>query len=494
MTREREAKLSVGPSFRLPDLTNPCDGIEALPPVTQTLNTVYFDTEDLRLARWGCSLRFREGEGWTVKLPPAREGDLLVRGEYTFAGTRSKPPDEAVDILRAYLRTTGVAPVARLRSVRTTVAFRTTDGKEAGEVVDDEVSVLDGARVAARFREVEVELAAGSGDCLLDAALERLHDAGAGDAEFTPKHVRALGPRAELPPELVPAASADPTVADLVRASLTGPTISLLRSDAGVRLGEDPEAVHEARVATRRLRSRLRSFRPVLDPVWAADLRAELGWLGTELGAVRDADVLEAVLRESAAGLPPADRPASSLLIEQVQGQRETHLQVLREAMSSKRYVELLDSLVEAAIEPAALPQAADLPASSLGSLMEGPWSLLERACHRLGKHASDSDLHRVRILAKRVRYTAESLTPAFGKRAEDFADGAARLQGVLGDHRDAVLASAWLREAGSRVDPSVAFVAGLMSARERRVAARIRRSWRRAWKDVDRPKLRFWR
>jgi hypothetical protein len=125
VTREREAKLSVGPSFRLPDLSDLYDGIEALPPATQTLNTLYLDTDDLRLARWGCSLRFREGEGWTVKLPPIREGELLVRGEHTFqGGTRSKPPEEAVELLRAYLRTAEIATVAKLRTVRTTVALR----------------------------------------------------------------------------------------------------------------------------------------------------------------------------------------------------------------------------------------------------------------------------------------------------------------------------------------------------------------------------------
>ena len=494
MTRERETKLSVGPSFRLPDLRDLYQGIETLPPATQTLNTLYLDTEDLRLARWGCSLRFREGEGWTVKLPAIREGDLMVRGEHTFAGTRSKPPREAVELLLAYLRTAEIAPVAKLRTVRTTVVLRAQDGSSVGEVVDDEVSVLDGSRVAARFREVEVELAEGSVEALLDAALERLYAAGAGDAEFTPKYVRALGPRAELPPELVQQAATDPTVLDLVRATLTRSTIHLLRNDAEIRLGEYPEALHEGRVATRRLRSRLRTFRSVLDPAWAAGLRAELGWLAKELGPVRDADVLEAVLKDSAAGLPAADRSDASLLIERLQQQRQAYLEELREAMSSERYVALLDTLVDAALEPDVLPQAGEMPASSLGSLMEGPWSLLERACRRFGEHASDADMHRVRIMAKRVRYTAEALMPAFGESAEAFADAAARLQGVLGDHHDAVLASGWLREAASHMDPSVAFVAGLMSARERRVAARIRRSWRREWKALDRSKLRFWR
>ena len=68
--------------------------------------------------------------------------------------------------------------------------------------------------------------------------------------------------------------------------------IRLMRHDPVVRLDTDPEGVHHARVATRRLRSDLRTFRTVLDQEWTAALREELGWLGGELGAARDAGVL----------------------------------------------------------------------------------------------------------------------------------------------------------------------------------------------------------
>jgi CHAD domain-containing protein len=494
--REREAKLLVGPSFRLPELGEALEGVQAEPASTKTMNTIYLDTPDLRLARWGCSLRYREGEGWTVKLTPAREGELLVRGEHTFPGTRHKPAPEALDLLRAYIRSATLAPVVRLRTVRTSVGLTNPDGGAAGEVVDDEVSILEGSRVAARFREVEVELAEDAPDPLLPAVIERLHAAGAGDTAFIPKYVRALGPLAESPPELTVETPKQPDVAGLVRATLARSTIYLLANDASVRLGEDPEAVHEARVATRRLRSRLRTFRSVLDPVWAADLRSELGWLAGELGAVRDADVLEAALDRGMAALPSGDRGTAAALTDKLKAQRDVALNELREAMSSQRYVELLDSLVAASQEPAVIAQTAQMPAATMGSLMEGPWSRLERACRRLGGRSSDADLHRVRILAKRVRYTAESLTPAFGKRAEAFAEAAAELQGVLGDHHDAVMTAAWLRVAAAEPDtpPEVAFVAGEMTAIERRAARKIRGTWLRAWEAIDRPKLRFWR
>ena len=71
-----------------------------------------------------------------------------------------------------------------------------------------------------------------------------------------------------------------------------------------IRIGEDPEGVHQARVATRRLRSDLRTFGPVLDERWSEDLRAELRWLGAALGKVRDADVLTELLRSASTELP----------------------------------------------------------------------------------------------------------------------------------------------------------------------------------------------
>ena len=82
------------------------------------------------------------------------------------------------------------------------------------------------------------------------------------------------------------------TPTDVVRAAIARSTARLLAHDPGVRLGDDPEDVHQARVATRRMRSDLRTFRRVLDEDWDESMRDELKWLGGLLGAVRDTDVL----------------------------------------------------------------------------------------------------------------------------------------------------------------------------------------------------------
>src|SRR5260370_34867306 len=97
---EREVKLGAGPAFRLPDLSGVLDGVTVTPPEAVRLETVYYDTPDLRLARWGESLRHRAGEGWTLKLPPAAAagqppGPRPRRDEITFPGGSQKPPDAA---------------------------------------------------------------------------------------------------------------------------------------------------------------------------------------------------------------------------------------------------------------------------------------------------------------------------------------------------------------------------------------------------------------
>src|SRR5207245_522430 len=153
----------------------------------------------------------------------------------------------------------------------------------------------------------------------LDPLLARLREAGAGPTDPTPKHVRALGPKALETPEVVAEElDKNANVVDLVRKVIAGAVASLLRRDPLIRVGDDPENIHKARVETRRLRTMLRIFRRLLDADWASSLRTELGWLADELGGVRDRQVLLARLQGKAADLPADDRPALTRLTERL--------------------------------------------------------------------------------------------------------------------------------------------------------------------------------
>jgi CHAD domain-containing protein len=168
-------------------------------------------------------------------------------------------------------------------------------------------------------------------------------------------------------------------------------------------------------------------------------------------------------------------------------------LDALHEALDSDRYVRLVEALVELALDPPPLERA-DTPArTTMPELAKIPWDHLVRRVDRLGHEPADEELHRVRILAKRARYAAEAaavVIPAAHRHASAIAD----LQGVLGDHQDAVVAEAWLRRAVAQgAGGPESFAAGLLVATEREAAADHRRRWRKAWKDASRKKLTSW-
>ena len=382
---EREVKLGAGPAFHLPDLAGVIEGVAVGPSETVRMETVYYDTPDLRLARWGVSLRHRAGEGWTLKLaePPSKPGNqraVLERDELTFQGSAKRPPEAALEVVRAEL-----VPVARLSTVRRRVRLIDASGTRVAEVVDDEVSVRDGRRVAARFREIEVEVPGeDSVDGIITPLVTRLRGAGAGAPDPTPKHIRALGPRAIEPPEVAQAPLLpDAPANDVIQNVLAESVAALLHNDPLVRTGRDPEAVHQARVATRKMRSNLRTFGPLLDPGWTEPLRSELGWLAMGLGAVRDREVLLERLRGSASSLPASDQKSAASLLHLLEKEIDGLRKKLIADLDSQRYVDLLETLVAAAHAPATLPEA-DQPARAvLPTMATTPWRRLRSAMPR---------------------------------------------------------------------------------------------------------------
>ncbi|MEA2825656.1 MAG: hypothetical protein QOG43_95 [Actinomycetota bacterium] len=495
-TREREAKLGAWAGFTLPDLTGVVEGVTVRPLPERKLDAVYFDTTDLRLARWGASLRYRSGDGtgWTVKLADGDDGPALVRRELTFQGTASAVvPAEVAGLVRAYVRSARLIAAARLRTVRRGVELLDAEGLRLAEVVDDQVSVYEGRKLASRFREIEVELEADASTGLLEAVVAALHRAGAGPVEPIPKVVRALGTRARERAELVEEKPGDGASAgDVVRAAIATSVIRILRHDAGVRIGDDPEDVHQARVGTRRLRSDLQTFQSLLDAEWLAELVVELKWLGGRLGAVRDADVLLERLRRQTATLAPDDATGAAGIVRRLVQQREAARAALLDAMSGPRYVALLDRLVAAAQVPMLLPEADGKATAVLPSLVLKPWEKLAHSVKTLDDPPPDEQLHAVRIRAKRVRYAVEAVAPVVGKKAKRLASAVAELQGVLGDHQDAVVAEAWLREAAA--DEGISpLVAGELIAIERVEAEACRQAWRASWREAKDPALRKW-
>lgn len=501
MKIEREVKLAAWGGFALPALDDLMPDLTVEPLKLKKLDATYYDTRDLRLARAGVSLRHRVGDDppWTVKLPEGEAGPVMTRREIPFDGPPGTVPPEAVALVRAYARGEILDAVARLKTERSRVAL-SLNGAPVAEIADDEVSVYHGRRLASRFREVEVEFEDGAPDDLLPAVVQRLRDAGAGEPDNTPKVVRALGPRALEPlPGGVTSVGPDSTMGEVVQAAVGSALARMVVHDPGVRLGDDPEDVHQARVGTRRLRSDLRTFRPLLDPDWVAELRTEAGWYAALLGEVRDAEVLMERLQVQAHRLPKEDAAGVKTIVRRLAREREAARVRLLDGMNSPRYVFLLERLTEAAAAPQFAAVAAgggpgEDAADALPALVRRPWRRLAKAVKALPEVPADEQLHAVRILAKHTRYAAEAAAGVVGKRATAFAKQIAAVQTVLGDHQDACVMEAWLRATGPKArSTKEAMLIGQLIGLQRAEAAAQRAAWPDVWARASDPALRGW-
>lgn len=253
------------------------------------------------------------------------------------------------------------------------------------------------------------------------------------------------------------------TARDAIAAAISSSVQRLLVSIPVAVVGEDPEGVHDARVATRRLRSDLRTFQDLLDAEWAASLRSDLVALADALGAVRDADVMAARLGGLLDRHPEIDRDAAGRVLLVLGAQRTGARTRLLDRLDHEETRDLVTRLVEAGDDPMTLPVAIG-PVSLLLPPVRRRWKRLRRAVDGLPDPPAIDDLHRIRILAKRLRYAAEAVTPAYGKKARRCAAAAAGLQDVLGELNDAAVTHAWLEAAAADLDGPAAFTAGQMS------------------------------
>jgi CHAD domain-containing protein len=516
-TREIEAKFRVHPPFVLPALTGERTGATSVDQArAEQLRAIYWDTSDLRLAREGVTLRHRSGEGpgkdgWHLKLPVPEgrvpDAGVGTRDELHAAGDTADTAGTAVaatdipaefrDLVTPWVRTAVLGPVATLVTQRTAYLLRDAGGNPLVELTDDLVSVLSSGHVAGRFREIEVEDIGGGVDSI-EAVAAVLRARGAVGGEFLPKVVRALGPQATADPDppLPTTVGVDEPARCAVRDVLRRTVRSLIRWDVAVRR-DQPDAVHQMRVTARRMRSALKTFRPLLDPEWNDSLRTELKWLADALAGARDSEVLLARLLADLDALP-ADLvigPVRTRIDNVVGKDLESGSDQVLETLRSERYVVLLERLVDAAWEPMTSVEGEEPISAAVPPLVIAAWDRMARGAKRLTKDdASDADWHAVRIAAKQLRYSCDAVEPIYGKPARRLSKQAAAVQEVLGEHQDAVIAAGVLRDmAGARGAGSIAFTLGTLHRRQTEAAASARAEFWRVWADASRRRYRKW-
>jgi CHAD domain-containing protein len=482
---EIETTFDVDADLELPDLGE-IDAVASVVRVpTIRLVATYYDTEDLRLLRSKVTLRRRTGggdAGWHLKLPTA-DGRLEVRLPLGRPATRV--PDRMVSLTRSVARRDELRVVARLTTWRAVERLLDVEGRVLAEVALDDV-VADPVAGAHRreWRELEVELVEGD-RALLDAVTDRLATAGARPAAVQSKIARALGhPVTGSPappgPEAAgpgpgPEETADPGSAGAVAVAYCRAQVEeLFRVDPHVRL-DTHDAVHRMRVAARRLRSALATFRPVLDRRVGDPLREELRWLGQALGEARDLEVLAVRLAARLADLRRHDpslvtEDAGERLAAELRARREVALAAAREALDSDRYLDLLDRLEDFSADPPLTRRAGDRARPLLRTrLLADCRRVLDRAsaADRLDGADREAALHEVRKAAKRARYAAEAMRPVLGDAAARAQARMKQVQEVLGVQQDGAVARTVLVELARGTSDGDTFTFGVLAGLE---------------------------
>lgn len=437
---EVELKLEYDPSDRdrlvaSPLLAHPGDD-------PQQLTAIYFDTPDFDLDRAGYALRIRAEGGQHIQTVKAQDGQaagLFVRGEWERHVTANTPVlDEKAGPLRQLF---DPAVLDRIAPVFATDVERVKGlieqpGMTLVEYAIDSGRIRSGTR-AAGVSELELELKQGSPQRLFDLAR-----ALSGDVPMR-LGVQAKSQRgyALARKKLVAAVKAEPpalqddTATAAAFAAIAATCLRQYRLNETLLLRDGAaDAVHQARVAIRRLRSAFWIFKPLIEgDDRSARLAAELRWLARELGNVRDIDVL----------LPRLDGN-TRLAVTAI---RESRFALLLAQLESSRARMLPIDMAEWTAIGAwrTAPADPDLCGCDIRRFAGERLDRLRKRLKRDGRDFAglgDEQRHELRKDAKKLRYATEFFGPLYrGKKArrrhDRFLGRLAALQDKLGELND---------------------------------------------------------
>lgn len=507
--REIERKYEAPGRPEWPDLTGIAGVASVADQGTVDLDATYYDTVDLRLAAVGITLRRRTGgedSGWHLKLPV--DGDTRDEIRQPLRAAEQVPLSLA-RLVRAHTRDLPLKPIARLRTSRGVRHLFDRQGRLVAEVCLDRVSAqrMDaGGPGATEWVEIEVELKGDEDGALLDAAERRFAEAGIERSAAASKLARALGdqPAGEHAKRLRKRGDEQGaarstsgkrrrprTAGEAVLAYLREQVTALLATDIQVRR-DTPDSVHQMRVAARRMRSALSTFRMVLDRELTGPIAEELRWLGAELGADRDREVLTERLYQLLNELPRADvlGPVRGRLRTWAGTRRSGTRRRVLAALNSSRHLELLNALDGLLADPPLLPAAAEpAPKVLAGAVLRD----YRRLARRVAAATTQEERHDCRKAAKRARYAAEASRSVLGKSARPFVRQMKAVQEVLGESQDGVVVREALRDLAGQAHASGehTFTYGLLDEREAMAASAAQKRFAQVWREASRKKYR---
>ena len=467
-------------------------------PSSRKLLSVYYDTPERHLARAGMALRLRrEGRQWiqTFKCGGGTAGGLHQREEHEVP-VRAGSPDLAA------LAATAAAPLliesevsSRLAPVFTTSFQRTSVRVEIfpeafAELCVDLGEITAGGR-RAPIHEVEIELENGSPAHLfgfarrmLEVADLRLENASKAQRGYALADGIVQGPIRARPPVLGAAVDADGLFSLVVGSAVD----QFLANASGAVAGEDPEFLHQARVALRRLRSALRLFRPHVPRSSVADLSERLGEMATAVGPARDWDVfLGETLPAVSRAFP--DEASFAAVARAGRRQRDEAGPAVARALAGPRctaiFLDLATRMTEA---PWAQGEQQARDGRDLARrILRRQWRRVRVAGKALS-HEDTASLHRLRIEVKRLRYAADFFSTLNLGKGEAFARDLAGLQDVLGRINDEAVTGRLLQQLAAQ-DTGIAYELGVVRGFCRALAGQALEQFDAAWQRFARRK-----
>ncbi len=481
----------------LPDV-----GLEVGTPDLVTIHDSYLDTNDRRLHRAGYALRVRRDgralEATLKALAPAEEG-VSRRREITEPAGEASP--EAVCALpgpvgarvRAVAGRRALTTLFDVRTRRRRFALR-RDGDDVAEVALDATTFIAPHRMKSPVLtrvEVEVEPAAIARVTPFVDALRRTWQLTPATGSKYEIGLAASGLEAPAPPDFGPTAI-DPgmSIGAAAFAVLRAQLVRIVACEPGTRLGEDIEALHDMRVAARRLRVAMKLFAAAL-PARAGRLRDELGKVGDALGAVRDLDVHLAEVERWGTRVAPADAAALQPLLVELRRRRARAQRRMLRVLDGRRYERVIAAMARMLThEPARRPPPArQAILAGAPDLIRKRYGTMRKRGDAITQEAPGDEYHQLRIAAKRLRYAIEFCQALYDKPGRALASEIVELQDALGLHQDAQIIGGELRELcetqGRRLPPSTVFMVGQFTQWYVERAAEVRAAFPKLWARV---------
>jgi triphosphatase len=475
MSTEIELKLRLSPTQARRLLEHPV--LAGQQPQKYRLFNTYYDTPDFDLRQRGIALRLRR-KGWavwlmTVKVGAAGAGGLAQRSEWEAVTQPGVFDFEIVtdEALREFLR----AHQAQLLPVFTTDFTRTAWTLERpGALIEvaldrGKISAPGGDQTPLReaLCELELELVEGeSPDPLFDLAITlaadlQLHPEVASKAERGYK-LAGAAPTASLAAVKAPASplAEEMSPVEAFRAIALSCLMQLQANEAGAVAGNNPEFVHQARVAMRRLRSSFNLFAPVLNPRFVEVYSPRWRELAGGLGSARDWDVF---LIETLAPLEEAFPGDADLALLRARGEAtKAKAQALAAvALKQQGYSQLLLAFSAALfrVEPPTIDAGSRSSALTLGKFARRRLNKRAQMIEALvSEHAkmNAERRHELRIAFKKLRYALDFFAPILpGKRLAAYQSSLELIQDLLGTLNDQVTASRLIKQMHPKGDPN---------------------------------------